>query len=242
MDTGLISPPAELSDQVPASFPAPVPGPAPAPPPAPRSRRRLLRLAAVLLPLLLLVFVFLNIGRWLVVSDPLQHADAILILSGSMPARAIEAASLYRRGFAPQVWLTHSENVDEDLDSLGIQYLDENYYNVQILQKLGVPPDSIRILSAPILNTADEVRVASDELQRTGTSTVIIVTSPAHTRRARSLWRSYAPYGRGIVRPAPQDPYDAGHWWRNTHDVLSVLRESLGLINSWVGLPVSAAR
>jgi uncharacterized SAM-binding protein YcdF (DUF218 family) len=234
MDTSLISPAAELSSQVPDHVPAPAP--------APRPPRSLFRAAAVFLPLLFLVFVFLNIGRWLVVSDPLQHADAILVLSGSMPARATEAASLYRRGFAPQVWLTHSENVDEALDSLGIQYLDENYYNIQILQKLGVPPESIRILAVPILNTADEVRVASDELQRTGASAIIIVTSPPHTRRARSLWRSYAPYGRVIVHPAPQDSYDADHWWRNTHDVLSVLRESMGLINSWAGLPISAAR
>jgi hypothetical protein len=28
------------------------------------------------------------------------------------------------------------------------------------------------------------------------------------------------------------------HWWRNTRDALAVVREILGLINLWAGLPV----
>ncbi len=31
------------------------------------------------------VTVFFTIGRWLVVQDPLQHADVIVVLSGQLP-------------------------------------------------------------------------------------------------------------------------------------------------------------
>lgn len=41
-----------------------------------------------------------------------------------------------------------------------------------------------------------------------------------------------------IVRAAPDDPFDADRWWRNMQDVLAVMRESLGLLNVWAGLPV----
>ena len=43
---------------------------------------------------------------------------------------------------------------------------------------------------------------------------------------------------RVIVRAAPGDPFDADHWWRNTQDVLAVVRETMGLLNVWAGLPV----
>ena len=40
------------------------------------------------------------------------------------------------------------------------------------------------------------------------------------------------------VHAAHDDPFDADHWWRNTRDVFSVVRETLGLVNAWAGLPV----
>jgi len=57
--------------------------------------------------LVLAVLIFFGVGRWLVVEDPLAKAKAIVLLSGGMPLRAIEAAKLYREGYAPEVWLTH---------------------------------------------------------------------------------------------------------------------------------------
>ncbi len=41
-----------------------------------------------------------------------------------------------------------------------------------------------------------------------------------------------------MVHGAHEDPFDPDHWWRNTRDVLSVVRETLGLVNAWAGLPV----
>jgi hypothetical protein len=46
------------------------------------------------------------IGQWLMVADPLEPAKAIVVLSGRVPFRALEAASIYREGLAPEVWLT----------------------------------------------------------------------------------------------------------------------------------------
>jgi len=48
--------------------------------------------------------------------------------------------------------------------------------------------------------------------------------------------------GRILVRAAPEDYFDASHWWRSTPDVLSVVREYLGLLNVWAGLPVTHAK
>jgi len=50
--------------------------------------------------------MLLTIGRWLVVQDPLAHADVIVILSGQMPERALEAVRLYQAGYADQIWIS----------------------------------------------------------------------------------------------------------------------------------------
>jgi hypothetical protein len=72
---------------------------------------------------------------------------------------------------------------------------------------------------------------------------VIIVTSKVHTRRAKALWkRLSAAQGEAIVRSVSDDDFDPAHWWRNTSDALDVVREVLGLLNAWAGLPLQPAK
>jgi uncharacterized SAM-binding protein YcdF (DUF218 family) len=199
------------------------------------------RLAAIAALMLIFfgVFAFLEIGRWLVVEDTLSPSGAILVLSGSIPYRAEEAARLFRAGYAPQVWLTRAIGVDQEVSSLGVEYHGEEFYNQEILEKLGVPAAAIHVLAPPIVNTADEMRVAAEEMRRDSLSQIIIVTSPPHTRRVRMLWKRLAPSRRSIViRAAWDDPFDAAHWWRNTRNVNAVTREVMGLLNAWVGRPI----
>jgi hypothetical protein len=71
---------------------------------------------------------------------------------------------------------------------------------------------------------------------------VIIVTSKAHTRRVRTIWRKLVgSEPRMMVRYAHGDLYDGAHWWRHTQDALDVVRESLGLVNAWAGFPLRPA-
>ena len=210
------------------------------------SRNRLINrsvIAAAGLVVTFVVVAFLEVGQWLVVEDPLSRADAILILSGDMPIRAIEAAKLYRDGYAPQVWLTHSTEPGKTLAAFGIDFTGEDRYNQLLLIRGGVPPGAIHVIDPPIVNTADEIRTAALALNRAHGSAVILVTSKSHTRRAGMLWRRLAVgSGRAVVRAAEQDPFDPLHWWRNTRDALEVVREVLGLLNVWAGLPLHPAR
>jgi uncharacterized SAM-binding protein YcdF (DUF218 family) len=191
--------------------------------------------------LLLIAFIlcFLYLGRWLVVEDPLDHAQAIAVLSGRMPLRVLEAAKLYRAGYAPEVWLTHSTEPGKTLQEMGLKFVGEEDYDREILIHEGVPATAIRVLEPPILNTADEIVAIKFALNAAPLHTMIIVTSKPHMRRVHTLWRALTHGdGRIIVRASPQDPYDAQHWWRNTTDALDVVREVLGLLNAWAGLPL----
>jgi uncharacterized SAM-binding protein YcdF (DUF218 family) len=186
---------------------------------------------------------FSNVGRWLVVEDPLAKARAIAVLSGRMPLRAREAAKLYRQGYAPEVWLTHAAEPGESLKAMGLAYDGEEVYSARVLIHEGVPAQAIHVLEPAIVNTADEVRVLAAALAHEQDRSVILVTSKTHTRRVRLLWRKLAPPNcRGMVRAAREDPFDPGHWWRNSGDALEVVREVLGLLNAWAGLPLTPAR
>lgn len=212
------------------------------PSPAPR-RIRFWWLYLLLSFLLLLAILFANLGRWLIREDSLQKASAIAVLSGRMPSRVLEAAKLYRAGYAPEVWLTYSEEPAADLKRYGIQFQGEDYYNKQILLGEGVPESAIRILTPPIVNTADEMQTIAATLASQPGRSVILVTSKVHTRRTAFLWRHLAsPAGIAIVRGVSDDEFDAAHWWRNTTDVLDVVREVLGLVNAAAGLPLRPAK
>jgi uncharacterized SAM-binding protein YcdF (DUF218 family) len=206
-----------------------------------RARYQRRRTALVLLFLLLLLaFVGLrNAGHWLTREDPLEHSDAIVVLSGGMPYRALGAADLYKAGYAPEVWVSYPTGPTQQLAELGIHFVGEEEYNRQILIHEGVPETNVAILPEMIINTEEEVQEIAREMRSHGKHTAIIVTSPEHTRRVMALWNSIVGGEmKAIVRAAPADPFDADHWWRNTRDSLSVTREVLGLVNVWCGLPV----
>jgi uncharacterized SAM-binding protein YcdF (DUF218 family) len=207
-----------------------------------RSRARFALCAIGGAGLVLALVTFFGVGRWLVVEDPLLRARAIVVLSGAMPLRAIEAAKLYRQGYAPEIWLTHSTEPGETLEEMGIPFAGEDHYDTRILIHEGVPAEAIHVLEPPIVNTADEISVIGAALPRGKGQAVILVTTKAHTRRVRLLWRRLAPgQGRAIVRAAVGDSFDPRHWWRTTSDALDVVREVLGLLNAWAGLPLHPA-
>jgi uncharacterized SAM-binding protein YcdF (DUF218 family) len=206
------------------------------------ARRRSIRIVFLIGALVVCAgatIAFRGAGRWLVREDALGPADEIVVLSGAMPARAEEAARIFRMGYAREVWVSRPVSPREELAAIGIPYQGEEDLSRAVLIHEGVPEADVRIFPQPIVNTENEIAEISGQMRREGKTTAMIVTSPQHTRRVRALWGKIAGGDlRLIVRGAPQDPFDADHWWRDTHDALAVVREILGLVNVWLGLPV----
>jgi uncharacterized SAM-binding protein YcdF (DUF218 family) len=184
-------------------------------------------------------FFFLGIGYWLVKEDPLDKAAAIVVLSGHTPVRALEAASLFRQGYAKEIWLTHPGARADALREFGLRYPTEDDCNYQILRRAGVPAKAIHILDSPIVNTADELDVIATALQDIAGHTAIVVTDKPHTRRVRTLWNEFdAVRGKIIVHAVTDDPYDPARWWKTAGSTQQVMHEVLGMVDAWTGLPV----
>jgi uncharacterized SAM-binding protein YcdF (DUF218 family) len=197
--------------------------------------------ALALLTVITVFFFFLGIGHWLVKEDPLRKADAIVVLSGNFPTRAMEAAKLYHEGYAKEIWLTHPGTRSDPMKQFGVRYPSEDDCNYQVLRKQGVPAKSIHILETSILNTADELDVISAALQDTGSQSVIVVTDKPHTRRVHTLWKEFdADRGNAIVRGVSDGSYNPSRWWKAPGGTTQVRHEVLGMINASAGLPVQS--
>ncbi len=207
--------------------------------PANHVGRRLLILVVVLMLMAgAALWAFRHVGQWLVIEDSLQRAPAIVVLNGLCPYRAMEAAEIYRQGWAPEVWLFQDDprGAEGEFARLGIHYVNEAEWDQQVLERLGVPGTAIRVLDTPTTNTVSEADLVASELHRLGGDRVILVTSPLHTRRAKAIWRSVVgDYPQAILRYDASEPTDPGHWWRATQDVEAVVHELLGLINLRLG-------
>jgi len=186
-----------------------------------------------------------SLGHWLVLADSLKQSEAVVVLSGHLPFRAMEAAAIYNAGWAREVWITRAFLPAEEaaMARLGIEFVPEAIYNRQIVERLGVPHEAIRLLDKRVSNTAEEVHLIVEELERVNGKKVILVTSKSHTRRVRAIWRVLGgEVSEAIVRYSEDDPFDPARWWRNTRDALAVSREVFGMMNVWAGFPVRPDR
>lgn len=115
--------------------------------------------------------------QWLVVSVPMEKADALIVLGGEPLARPLEAARLYKKGVASQVFVTGQGDATR---------------NRQILIGAGVP--AAKIVTEPAASTTySNATLLKPLLEADQVRTALIVTSPFHTRRALATFRKVMP-------------------------------------------------
>ena len=205
-----------------------------------RNKRRIVVGAAMVL-VTLMVFAFAQAGVSLRVSDPVQKADAIVVIGGRIPYRAMQGAALYRKGLAPEVWLTMgNRNAAEiEMEKMDIHPVLEHVYSQAVLERRGVPTNAIRVIPGRNNNTATEMRTIGAYARTRGVSRVILVTSNYHSRRVRTLWRKINGLSpEAIIQYTDAEPFDPERWYADSADAWTVSREWFGLLNAWLGFPI----
>jgi uncharacterized SAM-binding protein YcdF (DUF218 family) len=203
-------------------------------------KRLLVRSALVLAPVLILsIFALSRLGSFLVVQDPLEKADAIVVLGGTMYDRQLEAVDLYHAGMAPRIYLFReiADWGELELMKRGVSVLRAVDVQIDAMQKVGVPRDAISILDEAN-STADEATHVYDLVTSQRFSRVIIITSKQHTRRARMVMRRrLASTGATvIVRGTRYDQSNVERWWRDRSTLRFTLFESQRLFGYWIGV------
>lgn len=207
---------------------------------APRSRR-LLQIVLVCALLLLAVGVWgaRGIGTWLVAADPLVRSDVIFVLEGKTPHRELEAAALFREGWALRVVLTLARtDLDPEIRRLS-GVLTEQEQAFRVLRHAGVPDDAIVRLDRVVENTAQELQVDFDYARAHGFRRVIMVSSPYHLRRVRIIWHSrFERELPGVFRGTRYEAVDPARWWTSRRSLETIVHEVFGIIHFQLGSPI----
>ncbi len=151
--------------------------------------------------IVLVFLVYLSlvaVGAVLIVADPIENFDAVVILSGDDGNRLGMAADMMDRGYVYRLVIT---NTDRRANRL-LASEAETY---------GFSQDSIFITSQKVDSTRDEALAVLQIARDQGWSSLMIVTDPFHSFRTRLIFRNEM-RGSGVsisVRPV------VGHWFRS---------------------------
>ena len=162
-------------------------------------------------------------GETWVVEDPLDRADAIIVLSDDnfYADRATHAADLYRHGMAPIVVASGRRL----RPYAGIAELMEH----DLIER-GVPKDKIVRISHNAGNTREEAQVLAQQALERKWRSVIVVTSNYHTRRARYIFLHVFPAQTQVRVSGAQDgDFDPQHWWQSRKSLKEFSGELAGM-------------
>ena len=170
-------------------------------------------------------------GTWLVKEETPPHADAMVILMGSFPERVLQACDSWKSGLAGRIIIVEeSMGPFSILEEKGVNIVSNSEQAATSLTELGVPEDSIILLPGDALSTVDEALAVKKYLASTGSAdTIVLVSSPAHMRRASMIFRAALNEGSNSVYigsvPSDYSSFNPDKWWRRKEDIQSVISE-----------------
>jgi uncharacterized SAM-binding protein YcdF (DUF218 family) len=183
-------------------------------------------------------YLLAGAGRYLVTQDTLVRADLAVVLPGDLFLSVPEAARIYHEGLVPKILLINESRPRGQADLLraGIRYPDALEVSLQLLAALRVPRQAI--LTIP--DRAESLQAEADMVSRVvagrSARTLIVITSKAHSRRARQVFVTRLGSKVGLVmHPVPGDPFDADRWWKQRMDAKQTVWEYAALLDWWRG-------
>ena len=179
-------------------------------------------------------------GQWLQRSDVPAPAEAIVALAGDN-LRLLTAARLFHEGYAPVILVSlPREDPPSPLQSykqaMGYPEFDSTRdFDLALLQVAGVPPEAVRFFGGQQISTVEEAEALRDELAARPMDTLLVVTSPYHVARARTILTDTLPRDTTLLMvPADGDRFRE-RWWADQYSAQMVVLETAKLVHYWLG-------
>ena len=199
-------------------------------------RKSLLRTGALLAVLSTLLFspLYQWLARPLVLSAPLTHADAIVVLGGGVDEQGQPTEStlerlqygigLYREEFAPRLVLSTG--------------MTDGFSEARVMRRAGLilgVPERDMVLEESSHNTYENVLFVHRLFQERGWTRPIIVSSPYHMRRIDLVYKKVWPEVSPLYAPVrPSVFYQNGSWRHRLQQIAAVFREYLAIGLYWM--------
>ncbi len=164
-------------------------------------------IAAILIAIGIVVFLPFALALYLSPQNPLVKADAIVVVSGGdTDSRISEGVKLYEQGWAPQIIFSGAAAEGSVSNALAM---------ARIAIAAGVPEEAI-IIEENSKTTAENAVFSSKIILEQKFSSIILVTSPYHQRRAYDLFRKELGKGFPIINHSAKDiNWSKKNWWDN---------------------------
>ncbi len=210
-------------------------------------RRGLFGRAKAILFLLFIIYLLvgylhepflMGMGRFLVVKKGPVRSDLIVCLMGEPVERGLEAADLYHSGLSRRIFLGREVLPDgyDVLTSKGVDYPETYQLLSDMLVALKVPQSALILGKGFVDSTMDEALAVRKIVKERGFRSILIVTSPTHTRRAFMAFRKAF---RGMkvkitIVPSSYSGFNPTKWWKRERYAQEVLVEYLKLLYYFV--------
>ncbi len=185
----------------------------------------------------LCIVMFMNLGKFLDVTDAPKKADIIVYLGGGYIERLEKSLELYKLGYSntDKIILTGTligKVSKEDLNG---------FYKVEYLKKHGVPEKKI-IYAENTGNTMQEVRFIKNYMSEHQYTSVIFVSDPPHSRRIKFLAKYINNYDdvnlSYIVVGSDVDWWDRLHYYKNEEARKFVKSELSKIVHNFIAYGV----
>jgi len=201
-----------------------------------RARRRTVPAAAALLATYLVLFQTPAIwiaARPLLVSSPLEPADAIVVFGGGVGESGRASDSSYQERVKQAVDLYHAGLAPTVVFSSGFVYLFEEARLMKAMAAASGVPESDVILETRAGSTHDNVVFARDIADRRGWRRVLLVSSPYHMRRATLTWRKLAPGVEVIAVPTGESRFYEHDFGASPQQIRGIVHEYAAIVYYW---------
>jgi uncharacterized SAM-binding protein YcdF (DUF218 family) len=198
------------------------------------SSKRTSRTLALLLCLIVVFALTYSIwfrwlGEFLVHTDPLIKADAVLVLAGDWTGdRILKAAELAKQGYAPVVFVS---------GPMSLYGINEANLAIDYAVSRGYPRSIFQPMINGAFSTRDEAGFFVPELRRRGIHRLLIVSSDFHTRRAGTLFKKgMGPDIEVHMISAPDRHFTPDGWWKDREGQKVLFYEWTKTIATYIGL------
>lgn len=179
--------------------------------------------------------------RILQVEDKISKADYIVPLAGDRH-RYFKAAELFKGGYAPKVLLSNSfvrppTRYDAALDEMGIDIPPPHELRRRLLVHLGVPEQAMESFGDGHISTVEEAEALRAFLSNKPEGMperIILVTSPYHTRRAKTVLSDVMPNVQFMVTALPERRLKS-QWWRDRDSAITSVLETFKFLHYLLG-------
>jgi uncharacterized SAM-binding protein YcdF (DUF218 family) len=165
-------------------------------------------------------------GRYLYEKDELKPADVIVVLGGEQSERVEYGVKLFKEGWArkDRIILTGGPVVGKHTMAGMMK---------EQAEALGVPANDI-LLADRSMSTEEDAVYSEGIVKKRGYKSLILVTSPYHSRRASVYFRRIVPGVTIVSAPVEKSWFRFDGWWKRSRDRDVVLNELGKMLRLWV--------